>query len=152
MMLRHLKTIKAKMEQKSIHNMKLPFEGPFKNKYVGRSLKRILCLNSVRLVSLSSTKRKNRLFFLSLRFLLNLCQKLRGFSLENVWRGGIEEQEKKKKRRKNRKGKKGRKGVVKEKNSRRVPGVRFTKHVLLQTWTNYGTSWKYFSIVIWGGQ
>ena len=36
MMLRQLKYIKAKIEQKSIHNMKLPFEGPFKNKYAGR--------------------------------------------------------------------------------------------------------------------
>ena len=27
-MLRHLKDIKAKIEQKSIHNMKLPFGGP----------------------------------------------------------------------------------------------------------------------------
>ena len=51
MMLRHLKDIKAKIEQKSIHNMKLPFEGPFKNKYAGRSPERILCLYSVRLVS-----------------------------------------------------------------------------------------------------
>ena len=50
MMLRHLKDIKAKIEQKSIHNMKLPFEGPFKNKYAGRSPERILCLYSVRLV------------------------------------------------------------------------------------------------------
>ena len=33
MMLRHLKVIKAKIEQKSIHNMKLPFI----NKYAGRS-------------------------------------------------------------------------------------------------------------------
>ena len=49
-MLRHLKDIKAKIEQKSIHNMKLPFEGPFKNKYAGRSPERILCLYSVRLV------------------------------------------------------------------------------------------------------
>ena len=49
-MLRHLKDIKTKIEQKNIHNMKLPFEGPFKNKYAGRSLERILCLNSVRLV------------------------------------------------------------------------------------------------------
>ena len=36
MMLRHLKDIKAKIEQKGIHNMKLPFEGPYKNKYAGR--------------------------------------------------------------------------------------------------------------------
>ena len=36
MILCHLKDIKAKIEQKSIHNMKLPFEGPFKNKYAGR--------------------------------------------------------------------------------------------------------------------
>ena len=33
MMIRHLKDIKAKIERKSIHNMELPFEGPFKNKY-----------------------------------------------------------------------------------------------------------------------
>ena len=52
MILRHLKDIKAKIEQKSIHNMKLPFEGPFKNKYAGRSPERILCLYSVRLVNL----------------------------------------------------------------------------------------------------
>ena len=51
MILRHLKDIKAKIEQKSIHNMKLPFEGPFKNKYAGRSPERILCLYSVRLVT-----------------------------------------------------------------------------------------------------
>ena len=50
MMQRHLKDIKAKIEQKNIHNMKLPFEGPFKNKYAGRSPERILCLYSVRLV------------------------------------------------------------------------------------------------------
>ena len=31
MMLRHLKVIKAKIEQKSIHIMKLSFEGPFRN-------------------------------------------------------------------------------------------------------------------------
>ena len=36
MMLRHLKDIKAKIEQKSINNI-LPFEGPFKNKYAGRT-------------------------------------------------------------------------------------------------------------------
>ena len=51
MMLRHLKDIRAKIEQKSIHIMKLPFEGPFKNKYAGRSPERILCLYSVRLVN-----------------------------------------------------------------------------------------------------
>ena len=50
MMLRHLKDITAKIEQKSIHNMKLPFKGPLKNKYAGRSPERILCLYSVRLV------------------------------------------------------------------------------------------------------
>ena len=50
MMLRHLKDIKATIEQKSIHNMKLSFEGPFKDKYAGRSPERILCLYSVRLV------------------------------------------------------------------------------------------------------
>ena len=50
MKLSHLKTIKAKIEQKSINNMKLPFEGPFKDKYAGRSPERILCLYSVRLV------------------------------------------------------------------------------------------------------
>ena len=50
MMLRHLKVIKAKIEQKSIHNMKLPFERLFQNKYVGGSPERILCLYSVRLV------------------------------------------------------------------------------------------------------
>ena len=50
MILSHLKDIKAKIEQKSINNMKLPFEGPFIYKYAGRSQERILCLNSVRLV------------------------------------------------------------------------------------------------------
>ena len=55
-MLRHLKDIKAKIEQKSIHNMKLPFEGPFKNKYAGRSPERILCLNSVRLVCVTGAQ------------------------------------------------------------------------------------------------
>ena len=50
MILRHLKDIKAKIEQKSINNIKLPFEGPFKDNYAGRSPERILCLNSVRLV------------------------------------------------------------------------------------------------------
>ena len=50
MMQRHLKDIKAKIEQKNIHNVKLPYEGPFKNKYAGRSPERILCLYSVRLV------------------------------------------------------------------------------------------------------
>ena len=48
MMLRHLNDIKAKIEQISIHNMKLPFDRPFKNKYAGRSPERILCLYSVR--------------------------------------------------------------------------------------------------------
>ena len=33
MILSHLKDIKAKIEHKSIHDMKLSFEGPFKNKY-----------------------------------------------------------------------------------------------------------------------
>ena len=50
--LSHLEDIKAKIEQKSIYNLKLPFEGPFKDKYAGRSPERILCLYSVRLVSL----------------------------------------------------------------------------------------------------
>ena len=50
MIIRHLKDIKAKIEQKSINNIKLPFEGPFNDKYAGRSPERILCLNSVRLV------------------------------------------------------------------------------------------------------
>ena len=52
MILRHLKDIKAKIEQKSIHTIKLPFEGPFKDKYAGKSPERILCLYSVRLVLL----------------------------------------------------------------------------------------------------
>ena len=42
--------IKAKIEQKSINNMKLPFEGPYKDKYTGRLPERILCLYSIRLV------------------------------------------------------------------------------------------------------
>ena len=50
LLLSHLKDVKAKIEQKSINNMKLPFEGPFKDKYAGRSPERILCLYSVRLV------------------------------------------------------------------------------------------------------
>ena len=50
MILSHLEDTKAKIEQKSINNIKLPFEGPFKDKYVSRSPERILCLNSVRLV------------------------------------------------------------------------------------------------------
>ena len=50
MILSHLKDIKAEIEQKSINNIKLPFEGPFKDKYAGRSPERILCLYSVRLV------------------------------------------------------------------------------------------------------
>ena len=50
MILRHLKDIKAKIEQKNINNIKLPFEGPFNYKYEGRSPERILCLYSVRLV------------------------------------------------------------------------------------------------------
>ena len=32
MMLRHLKDIKAEIELKNIHNMKLPFDEPIKNK------------------------------------------------------------------------------------------------------------------------
>ena len=55
MILRHLKDIKAKIEQKSINNMKLSFEGPIKHKYAGSSPERILCLYSVRLVFLIST-------------------------------------------------------------------------------------------------
>ena len=50
MILSHLKDIKAKIEQKSINNIKLRFEGPFNDKYAGRSPECILCLNSVRLV------------------------------------------------------------------------------------------------------
>ena len=42
MIIRHLKDIKAKIEQKSIHNMKLPFEGPFKNKYAGYNVWKFL--------------------------------------------------------------------------------------------------------------
>ena len=45
MILRHLKDIKAKIEQKSINNIKLPFEGPFQDKHAGRLPERILCLN-----------------------------------------------------------------------------------------------------------
>ena len=52
MILSHLEDIKAKIKRKSSHNMKLPFEGPFKNKYTGRSPERISCLYSVRLVFL----------------------------------------------------------------------------------------------------
>ena len=36
MILRHLKDIKAKIEQKSINNIKLLVEGPFSDKYAGR--------------------------------------------------------------------------------------------------------------------
>ena len=39
----------------SMNNIKLPFQGPFKNKYAGRSPERILCLYSVRLVFLISS-------------------------------------------------------------------------------------------------
>ena len=60
MVLRHLKDIKAKIEQKSIHNMKLPFKGPFKNKYAGRSPERILCLCSVRLVVILCIEEKKQ--------------------------------------------------------------------------------------------
>ena len=60
MVLRHLKDIKAKIEQKSINNIKLLFEGPFYNKYAGRSPERILCLYPVRLVQgLERTKPKS---------------------------------------------------------------------------------------------
>ena len=47
MILSHLEDIKAKIEQKSINNIKLPFERPFKDRYTGRSPERILCLYSV---------------------------------------------------------------------------------------------------------
>ena len=40
-MLRHLKDNKAKIEQKSINNINLPFEGPFKDMYAGRLPERI---------------------------------------------------------------------------------------------------------------
>ena len=50
MILSHLKDIKAKIEQKSINNIELLFEGSFYDKYAGRSPERILCLYSVRLV------------------------------------------------------------------------------------------------------
>ena len=33
MILSHLEDIKAKIQQKSINNIKLPFEGPLKDKY-----------------------------------------------------------------------------------------------------------------------
>ena len=52
MILSHLKDIKARIRQKGINNMKLPFEGPFEDKYAGRLPKRILCLYSVRVVFL----------------------------------------------------------------------------------------------------
>ena len=54
MILSHLEDIKASIEQKSINTIKLPFEGPLKDKYAGRSPERILCLYSVRLVYLPS--------------------------------------------------------------------------------------------------
>ena len=54
MTLSHLKDIKAKIEQKSIPNMKLPVEGPFKSKTSTRA-DRILCPYSVRLVSLTTS-------------------------------------------------------------------------------------------------
>ena len=41
MILSHLEEIKAKIEQKSINTIKLPFEGPFKDKYAGKSPERI---------------------------------------------------------------------------------------------------------------
>ena len=37
MILSHFLDIKAKFEQKSINNIKLPFEGPFKDKHTSRS-------------------------------------------------------------------------------------------------------------------
>ena len=46
MILSHLKDIKAKIEQKSIKNIKLPLEGQFNDKLS----ERILCLYSIRLV------------------------------------------------------------------------------------------------------
>ena len=52
MILSHLVDIKAKIVQKSINTIKLPCEGLFKDKYAGRSPERILCLYSVRLVSI----------------------------------------------------------------------------------------------------
>ena len=58
MVLRHLKDIKAKIEQKSINNIKLLFEGPFYDKYAGRSPERIFCLYSVRLVWLDREVKK----------------------------------------------------------------------------------------------
>ena len=61
MILSHLVDVKAKIEQKSIYDMKLPFEGPFKNKYAGGSPQRILCLCSVRLVFLFLSSLKMRL-------------------------------------------------------------------------------------------
>jgi len=56
----------AKIEQKSINNIKSPFEGPFKDKYAGRSPERILCLYSVRLVFLCSRSIVDCLFIASL--------------------------------------------------------------------------------------
>ena len=46
MILSHLKDIKTKIEQKSINNVKLPFERPFYDKHAGRSRERIVCLYS----------------------------------------------------------------------------------------------------------
>ena len=62
MILSHLKDIKAKIEQKSINYVKLPFERPFKDKYAGRLPERILCLYSVRLVLTCSFHRKKQAF------------------------------------------------------------------------------------------
>ena len=80
--------------------MKLPFEGPFKDKYAGRSPERILCLYSVRLVF--------SLFYL-FSYLLELAQK-------REKEGNKEKCEKKNKERKERK-KNQRKKVPKRKTS-----------------------------------
>ena len=47
----HLKDMKVKIRQESINNMKLPFEGPFEDKYACRTSERILCQYSVKLIS-----------------------------------------------------------------------------------------------------
>ena len=52
MILSHLKDIKAEIEQMSINTIKLPFKGPFRDNYAGRSPERISCLYSFRLVLL----------------------------------------------------------------------------------------------------
>ena len=81
MILIHLEDLKAKIVQKSINTIKLPFEGPFKDKYAGRSPERILCLYSVRLVSQrqlplmveNKIRNKSEGVYTDIRFVMAIC-------------------------------------------------------------------------------